>query len=943
MTHLLPQHADLNLAHTPTLQTNLAMDANQQQMGPPQQDPQQGQQPRKRKKADANGDDAPHSAEPRVACQQEDRHRQTLISRGHTERVERQLAGCIALLKRHIPNFDVEQLEEILAREGVEVDLPPFSDPSFAFGGGSAGPSRGFPLRSEGAPPPPGDGSPRPYPYGPPGPHMIPPGYPGGPIPMGYGPPPYGPPPPHVVPHPPPPGFNPHIHPAFQHTLPPMQPRPSSAHDGRATDPLPNDLSTSEALAKNFGVSQAITNDLELKNNDTEDLAVGSSGLNSKRDRDISEPSLPRDAAKWVPVQMRRNSVASPTSPPLSSSSAKPSSQHNSILVWLPKDRNVVAKVLDNYFERLNFHRPVFARSYFESKLSALYDGQVVQHDPGYVCSVYLIMALGTLSELNHRAHEQQGPVPVAAGLNPKKLLPPEWPTHEEFFDRALAVKPDLRVTVSSLQALILLQWYLYTERQGRTLWRLVGSMVRLAVELGLHHDPATFHQVNPNDPSAAPVPQFSEEECQLRIRLWSIVLIHDRGTSILLGRPLAIAPSDSNTPRPTRGKGNGNDMSDHFVLSAPIAEIQADIINSLYAPTMQSADSIMRHANRIIKSMVELRRQLPDSYKPYFGGTDDWPSERRIKLVQDITEDQGLTLLKIGIARILLLRALFSSNEMPYIQRLRALVDAIVTSHNIIVIHNQLIRFPDIAFFVSPIPLHIAAMVILFGHMSKCERLPHAIAMEDVWVALDMLPSFRWRWERKDVNGSHPLIAKLAEQVLGVNLHQVAPTSPPMLLTEQDWEAEGILSPKSVGGNSSGPQPSTPVMGPAYPPPAYGQPNNVQAKGSPGAHGKVPSPGDKKLAEVPADLFYPFYPENPNVAAAAVASAVSNGGSAQDFNRLLAVAGGTQGQFGYQEAYMLEEKDGSVAPATAGMQMWMNGAPPEPKVPTFAMPPPAS
>lgn len=222
--------------------------------------------------------------------------------------------------------------------------------------------------------------------------------------------------------------------------------------------------------------------------------------------------------------------------------------------------------------------------------------------------------------------------------------------------------------------------------------------------------------------------------------------------------------------------------------------------------------------------------------------------------------------------------------------------------------------------------------MVILFGHMSKCDRLPREVALEDVWMALDMLPSFRWRWERKDLNGSHPLIAKLAEQVLGVNLHQVAPSTAPMLLSEQDWETDSILSPKSVGagGGSSGPQPSTPVMGPAYTPPTYGQPGGVSSKaGSPGTHGKNghPSPGDKKLAEVPADLFYPFFPENQNVAGNAGVSVSATGGSAQDFNRLLAAAGGSQGSYGYQESYMLEEKDTAVAPATAGMQMWMNGA----------------
>ncbi|OBZ72675.1 putative transcriptional regulatory protein C1F7.11c [Grifola frondosa] len=653
-------------------------------------------------------------------------------------------------------------------------------------------------------------------------------------MPIHYGPPgsPYGPPPHMSMQGPPPPGYGPPMLPPFQHPLAPphpgVPPRPPSPHDIRGQDPLSHDMSNTQALAKNFGVSAAIVSDVKMPIVDKEDLAVGSSGLTSGRDRDVGE-AVPRDASKWVSVAMRRNSIISPT--PSSPSAA---SAGSSVTVWLPKDRNVVQDTLNAYFTRLNFHRPVFLRSEFEQTLTALYEGQTLQHDPGFVCSVYLVLALGTLSELNHRS-----------------IMPPGWPEHEEFFERALAVKPDLRVTVSSLQALILLHWYLYTERQGRTLWRLVGSLIRLAIELGLHHDPTVQDNT------------FSDEECQNRIRLWGIVLLHDRGTSILLGRPLAIAPSDSNTPRPTRGKGT--DISEHFVL----------------------ADAIMRHATRIIKSMVEFRRQLPDSYRSFFSGTDEWPTERRVKLVQEITEDEGLTLLKIGITRVLLLRALFSSKELEYNQRHRALVDAIVTSHNIIVVHNQLIRFPDIAFFVSPIPLHISAM----------------IALEDVWMALDMLPSFRWRWERKDLNGGHPLIAKLAEKVLDVHLHLVAPTCAPMLLSERDWESSSPLGP--------GHSPSTPMME---------QPRAAHERRA-GERG-----GHEALPDVPNALFYPFFPAanaqdgNGNNGAAA-----SNGG--QDFDHLLAEATQPLQAYGYhpgQESYMLEEKDSTMA-ANAGMQTWMN------------------
>ncbi|KAH9943706.1 fungal-specific transcription factor domain-containing protein [Amylocystis lapponica] len=974
MTHLLPPHADLNIAHS-SLQSALQIDPNQQQPPPPQQlaPPQQppAQPPsRKRRKADTNGDEAPHPAEPRrlrrsheacarcrskkikcdskhprctacatagTPCHQEDRHRQTLTPRGHTERIERQLLQCDALLKRHIPGFNLDNIDDVCAREGIEidsVDQTVSTNFQFAQSPQPGTSNRPYPLRTEVPQPPPGGSPPRPYPYGPPpGQPMMPHGYPA-PMPMHYGPPgsPYGPPPHMPMQGPPPPGYNPHIMPPFQHPLhphPAMQPRPPSSHDIKGQDPLSYDMTSTQALAKSFGVHTSIVNEVRLPVVDKEDLAVGSSGLSSGRDRDIPEPSVPLDVSKWVSVSMRRNSGASQAPPSTSPTITNP--PPTTVAVWLPKDRMMVRHILDVYFSRLNFHRPVFARTDFEQTLDALYDGQVMQDDPGYVCSVYLILALGTLSELNHRVSglEKDGNQ-LTSPTTPKKLMPPDWPEHEEFFARALAVKPDLRVTVSSLQALILLQWYLYTERQGRTLWRLVGSLVRLAIELGLHHDPTSQDNV------------FSEEECQLRIRLWGIVLLHDRGTSILLGRPLAIAPSDSNTPRPSRAKSGNSDVSEHFVISAPIAEIQADIINSLYAPTRQSADAIMRHATRIIKSMGEFRRQLPENYKSFFGGTDDWPLERRTKLVQDITEDQGLTLLKIGITRILLLRALFSSKELQYPHRHRALTDAIVTAHNIIIVHNQLIRFPDIAFFVSPIPLHISAMVILYGRMSRCDPIPRQVALEDVWMALDMLPSFRWRWERKDLNGGHPLIAKVAEKVLNVNLHQVAPTAAPMLLSEQDWETD-VLSPTPgiAGLQQQGPQPTTPTIGSVqYPglPGAYigpGSSGGSSGKGSPGRAGgglnAGPStPVDKKLAEVPAALFYPFYPENQNVATnAAVVAAAGNGGN-QDFNHLLAAAAAAQqmGTFGYQasqEAYMLEEKDTSIAPSV-GTQMWMNG-----------------
>lgn len=227
--------------------------------------------------------------------------------------------------------------------------------------------------------------------------------------------------------------------------------------------------------------------------------------------------------------------------------------------------------------------------------------------------------------------------------------------------------------------------------------------------------------------------------------------------------------------------------------------------------------------------------------------------------------------------------------------------------------------------------------MVILYGHMSDCHRIPHQVALEDVWMALDILPSIRWRWERKDLNGGHPLIARLAEKILAVNLHQVGPPSHPVLLSEPDWEQDAAKmasistpklghSPRSVGsapGSGSGGGSST-----------YG--NGFNGQGTPKAgYSQQPS---GHLADVPTGLFYPFFPEkvadgengqpggettdNPGDGVSdGQGPGSGDGGGPGNYGSLLAAA--TQPMsYGYH-SFMLEEKD--PAPVVPGLQMWMS------------------
>jgi hypothetical protein len=192
---------------------------------------------------------------------------------------------------------------------------------------------------------------------------------------------------------------------------------------------------------------------------DNEDIAVGSGGLTSGRDRLINEATLPRDSSRWISVNLPRNRVE------LSTASAR--LPQPSVKIWLPKDRNTVNHIVNVYFTRLNFNRPALDRSDFERDFNALYDGEITsRHDQGFICTLYLVLALGTLNDVNRRANK--GDNPANSPTVRKRLMPEGWPEYGEFFEWGLFFKPEIQATTSALQALILFHWYLYTEVRYR-------------------------------------------------------------------------------------------------------------------------------------------------------------------------------------------------------------------------------------------------------------------------------------------------------------------------------------------------------------------------------------------------------------------------------------------------------------------------------------------
>jgi hypothetical protein len=199
--------------------------------------------------------------------------------------------------------------------------------------------------------------------------------------------------------------------------------------------------------------------------------------------------------------------------------------------------------------------------------------------------------------------------------------------------------------------------------------------------------------------------------------------------------------------------------------------------------------------------------------------------------------------------------------------------------------------------------------MVILYGHINKSMRLHKSVVVQDIWMALDVLPRMRWRWQRKDINGEHPLIANLAERVLEVNLRDVVPSSDQMLLSEQDWDIDASLMSPSLAVHKQ--EQMTPVIANAQFP-AHGA-TYAQSIRGPTRNDNL-SDSKQPLMEVPSGLFYPFFPERKLVP--------NRNGPPQDFSEMLAAAGAQAGGPYGQDTYVLEDDATASHP---GVQMWMS------------------
>lgn len=156
----------------------------------------------------------------------------------------------------------------------------------------------------------------------------------------------------------------------------------------------------------------------------------------------------------------------------------------------------------------------------------------------------------------------------------------------------------------------------------------------------------------------------------QLRSQLWYICLVHDRGTSIMFGRPLAIQDTDYKTPFPTRcfpspgGTEPLSFFSEDFELSKGLIDIQGEIVCTMLRPGKLTGEELILHAVGVERSLEEWRQSMPPYYKRWFGASSMYRTQSMPdggdELLADVTVDGGLVMLKYAILRYVICSVLF-------------------------------------------------------------------------------------------------------------------------------------------------------------------------------------------------------------------------------------------------------------------------------------------
>ncbi|KAL0577367.1 Gypsy retrotransposon integrase-like protein 1 [Marasmius crinis-equi] len=186
---------------------------------------------------------------------------------------------------------------------------------------------------------------------------------------------------------------------------------------------------------------------------------------------------------------------------------------------------DLMSNLISSYFSKVNLIYPLLHRPSFEA---SILDGLHLV-EPQLACILLLVCSLGSKYTNDTRV--------FANSVEQGKELSSGWQWYEQVESYRKTLSP-FTSSLLELQYHCLVVLYVHGLFVPSSTWTLIGSGVRVGVEIGLHRRPAKNRQ------------RTSEDELKLRA-FWVLVAM-DRVVSSWLGRPCVIQDGDIDADYPT-------------------------------------------------------------------------------------------------------------------------------------------------------------------------------------------------------------------------------------------------------------------------------------------------------------------------------------------------------------------------------------------------------
>lgn len=342
-------------------------------------------------------------------------------------------------------------------------------------------------------------------------------------------------------------------------------------------------------------------------------------------------------------------------------------------------ERELGLRLANLYFEHANPQLPILHRGEFMSMFERVYTQPDQRKTPREAYLLNIVFAIGAGIILGKETHADSGqgedsndavgPPSKKSRLSSKQAQPEEYHAsaiiHLESFlgsSGASAESGDGFSSLEELQAVLLLAGFALLRPVAPGLWYIVGVAMRLAVDLGLHHEDSPEPTPTVDNASSglgidvtsnnvegrkvgSGVETISNKDKgrrqwlrDLRRRLWWCVYSVDRLVSTCVGRPFGITDQVVTTEFPTllddKYITSAGFMDSNEHLSAPSAKLVAHhyfrlrLLQSEIVQVLQHQNAQRTHKARPAPSNVFMYTKLPSPFMRDFSSFRQWRTD---------------------------------------------------------------------------------------------------------------------------------------------------------------------------------------------------------------------------------------------------------------------------------------------------------------------------